>query len=207
MTVTATGTTSLRADAQRNRERLLAAASEAFADVGLDVPLDEIAKRANLGNATLYRHFPTRDDLVTAVLMARLAENVARAERGLENEDPWTGFAEYLLETCREQGADADSIAVAHPSRELEALRKRANKVLSELIRRAQASGQLRADFTPMDVVLLLLAAAGILRRTRTTAPAMAERFLAFALDGLRAEGSTPAPPPITLRQIKETLG
>jgi AcrR family transcriptional regulator len=202
-----TASRQLRADARRNRERLLAAARTAFTKDGLDAPLDEIAKRADVGNATLYRHFPTRDDLITAVFIERVAENIALAERALQNDDPWAGFAEYVRETCRAQAADADIIAVAHPSRELKALRTRAYNTMNELIERAKASGTLRADFTPEDVVLLLLAVAGIIRRAGTTTPAMTERFLALALDGLRAEGATPAPPPIPLRQIKASLG
>jgi AcrR family transcriptional regulator len=202
-----TATRQPRADAQRNRDKLLAAARATFTEDGLDAPLDDIAKRAGVGNATLYRHFPTRDDLITAVFIERAAENIARAERALQHDDPWAGFAEYVLDTCREQAADADIVAAQHPSRELKRLRTRAYNAVNELIERAKTNGTLRADFTPEDVVLLLLATAGILRRTGTTAPEMTDRFLALALDGLRAEGATPAPPPITVRQIKSTLG
>jgi AcrR family transcriptional regulator len=207
----------LRADAQRNRDKLIATARAAFAEHGLEASLDDIAKRAGVGSGTLYRHFPTRDDLVTAVFVERMAENVAAVERAQQHEDPWQGFAEHVRQTCREQATDrgmADLMAIGHRSRELRALRTRAYKAFTALIDRAKASGALRADFSPEDIVLLLMANAGVISRTGAAAPAATERFIALTLDGFRAEGATPAPPPISprtmiaaLRQRSDRLG
>src|SRR3978361_2560967 len=83
----------LRADAARNREAIVEAARAVFAEHGLDAPLDEIAKRAGTGNATLYRRFPTRGDLVAAVFADRMAEHLDAVQAGLADEDPWRGFA------------------------------------------------------------------------------------------------------------------
>jgi AcrR family transcriptional regulator len=198
-----------RADAQRNRDKLLAAARAAFAEEGVDAPLDSIAKRAGVGNATLYRHFPTRDDLLLAVFMDRVIENATFLERARQTEDPWAGFTQYIQETCRALAADrgmADVMAIGYPTPELHTLHARASKARIDLIERAKASGQLRADATPEDVVLLLLAVAGIIQHTGTAAPAATERYLSFALDGFRAPAATPAPPPISRQKIRAAL-
>jgi AcrR family transcriptional regulator len=195
----------LRADAQHNREKLVAAARAAFAEQGLDVSLDDIAKRAGVGRGTLYRHFATRDDLIAAVFIDREAEIAALAEDCQQHDDPWTGFANYVRETCQAQAADrglADLIAVGHPSPELKMLRIRAYAGMKALIERAKADGSLREDFTPEDVVLLLLAVAGIIRRTGRLAPRATNRFVSLALDGFRAEGATPAPRPVSNRTL-----
>jgi len=199
----------LRADAQRNRDSLLAAARAAFAQEGLEAPLDEIARRAGVGNATLYRHFPTRDDLIAAVFMDRVAGNVALLERAQQNEDPWTGLTHYLEETCRALAADrgmTDVVAVGYPTPELRALHTRANKARIDLIERAKASGELRADSTPEDLALLVLALAGIIHHTGSAAPATSERFLSLVLDGFRAQAATPAPPPIPREKLRAAL-
>jgi AcrR family transcriptional regulator len=193
--------TRLRADAQRNRDKLVITARAVFRKDGLDASLDEIANRAGVGRGTLYRHFPTRDDLITAVFLERLAENVATAERALQLEDPWEGFAEYIREACRAQAVDrgmAALMAIGHRSEELRALRARAFNGFAILVDRAKASGALRADFAPEDLILLMLAIGGITRHTGPTAPAATDRFIALALDGLRAEAATPAPPAIS---------
>jgi AcrR family transcriptional regulator len=197
--------TRLRADAARNRDRLIATARAVFAERGLDAPLDEIAKRAGVGSGTLYRHFPTRDDLITAVFLEQTAENLAALERAQQHEDPWEAFADYVRQTCRAQAADrgmADLLAIGHRSRELRALRTHAYNGFIALIDRAKASGTLRADFSPEDLVLLLMATAGIISRTGATAPAATDRFVALALDGFRAKAATPAPPPISSRTM-----
>jgi AcrR family transcriptional regulator len=169
----------LRADARRNRERLVCTARAVYREQGLEAPLDEIARRAEVGRGTLYRHFPTRDDLITAVFLERMAENVATAERALQLEDPWQGFAEYVRETCRVQAADrgmSDLIAIGHPNRELRALRSRAYNGFTKLIDRAKANGSLRPDFSPEDLILLTMAAGGISRHTGLSAAAATDR-------------------------------
>jgi AcrR family transcriptional regulator len=111
----------LRADARRNREAILAAARRAFAERGLQTSLDEIAKQAGVGSGTLYRHFPTRDDLVVAVFTERMAENVALVEEAQHQADPWEAFAGYIRSTCRAQAADkglADLFALGHRGQE-----------------------------------------------------------------------------------------
>src|SRR3954451_14227172 len=149
----------LRADAARNREAIVEAARAVFAEQGLDAPLDDIAKRAGTGNATLYRRFSTRGDLVAAVFADRMAEHLAAVEAGLADDDPWRGFASYIqavgVMQARDRGiADLVTMEVSSAP-EIEELRARAYENLVRLVARAQDAGVLRADFTDQDVVLL----------------------------------------------------
>jgi AcrR family transcriptional regulator len=188
----------LRADARRNRSAIVAAARAAFAEHGMDASLDDIAKRAKVGSGTLYRHFATRDDLVAAVFLERMAENVAAVEEARQNPDAWDGFCDYVRRTCRAQATDkglADLIAIGHRGKELRRLRAEAYDGFVALIDTAKAAGALRGDFTPEDIVLLLMANAGVIHRAGKAAPLASERFVALVLDGFRAEGASPAPP------------
>src|SRR5215217_1384360 len=120
----------LRADAARNREAIVEAARAVFAEHGLDAPLDEIAKRAGTGNATLYRRFPTRGDLVAAVFAKAMAEHLEAVEAGLSSDDPWRGFASYIEAVGAMQARDrgiADLVTMdLSPAPEIEELRLRA---------------------------------------------------------------------------------
>jgi AcrR family transcriptional regulator len=187
----------LRADAQRNRDGLVRAARAAFAEHGLGASLDDIAKRAKVGSGTLYRHFPKRADLIAAVFAQRMAENVAAVEEARRNPDPWEAFCHYVLRTCRAQATDkglADLMAIGHRGEELRELRAQAYDGFVALIDAAKVAGKLRSDFTPEDIVLLLMANAGLIDRAGEAAPAASERFVALALDGFRVQGASPAP-------------
>lgn len=194
-----TDPSTLRADARRNYDAIVAAARSAFREHGLQASLDDIAKRAGVGSGTLYRRFPTREDLVTAVFTERMAENVAAVEAARQHPDPWEAFAGYVTATCRAQATDkglADLFALGYRGKELRALRARAFDGLLALIDAAKTSGDLREDFTTEDVVVLLMANAGIIDRAGTTTAVASERFVALALDGFHTDGATPAPPP-----------
>ena len=179
-----------RADAARNREQLVASAREVFGIRGLTAPLDEIAKHAELGNATLYRHFPTRADLITAVFVDALQEAVTGLDAALAEPDPWTGFTNQVRALCRMQAGNralADLlIARVTGAPEIEELRSRAFAGTVRLIDRAKRSGQLRSEFRHEDLILLLMANAGLVERTGGTAPTAWERHLDYVLDGLR---------------------
>jgi AcrR family transcriptional regulator len=191
---------SLRADAERNRRQVVAAAAEVFAERGLDAPLDEIARRAGVGNATLYRRFPNRCDLVAAVFAGTLRDVVAAAERALADPDPWSGFAGHLGFVCELQAANR-ALADLFVSRitgvpELERLRDRSFRLLIELIERAKSGGVLRQDFGHEDVALVLMANAGLVQRMGDAAPSASRRFVSNLLHGLRqAPGDVPPAP------------
>jgi AcrR family transcriptional regulator len=174
------------------------AARGVFAAQGLDAPLDDIARRAGTGNATLYRRFPTRGDLVAAVFAEAMAEHLAAVEAGLADADPWRGFASYVTAAGAMQARDrgiADLVTMPIPSApEIEELRSRALRGLVRLVERAQAAGVLRADFTTEDVVLLLWANAGLIERSHEVSEAASARLLHLMLDGLRVEAATVGP-------------
>ncbi|MFI5099800.1 MAG: TetR/AcrR family transcriptional regulator [Actinomycetes bacterium] len=187
----------LRADAERNRLALVAAAREVFGERGLDAPLDEIARRAGVGNATLYRRFPSRHDLVAAVFADTLRDVLTVMHRSLDDPDPWSGFRDYVSFVCGLQSADrglADLLTTRLTGApELEELRAQAYVGFVRLVARAKAAGALRADYAPQDLVLLLMANAGLVRRTADHASSASPRFVSLALDGLRADAATVA--------------
>jgi AcrR family transcriptional regulator len=199
----------LRADARRNREAILIAARKAFALRGLDTSLEDIAKCAGVGSGTLYRHFPTRDDLVTAVFRDRLIEMAEVVGEAREDPDPWRGFAASVARVCCAQAEDrglAAIFAIGHDTKELADLRNRAYHGLKELIELAKAGGRLRADFTAEDIAVLLMANAGVIERAGPAAAHASERFVALALDGFRAEGATTAPPAVSPQRLVSAL-
>ena len=201
----------LRADAARNRAALVEAARQVFAERGLDAPLDEIARRACVGNATLYRRFPTRAELVEAVFADRKREYDHAVDDALRDPDPGAGFRAYVLRLFRLQAEDrglAELLVTnsGEPDDELERLRHHGSRGARELIERAQAAGALRTDFTPQDLALLLMANAGLVQRTGTAAPDSWRRVAGFLLDGLSPDAATPAPPPPSEGEIETVM-
>lgn len=197
-------------DAERNRQRLVAAAQTAFAERGVDVPLEEIALRAGVGIATLYRRFPTRDALLAAAFEDRVAEYATAAAAALRSADAWSGFCQFVERCCALQAADRgarDVLTMTFPrAKGLEELRDRAFRDFAELVRRAKAAGQLRADFVPEDFVLLLMANAGVVRATREAAPLAWKRFAGLMLDACRAEAAHQLPPPPSPAQVYRAM-
>lgn len=195
-----------RPDVRRNRARLLEATPRLFAARGVDVSVREIASEAGVGIATLYRHFPTRDDLLDAVLEDAFDELVAAGEGALAQEDPWLGFTGLIEETlalCARNRGLKDAFATRRGRQRAAAMRRRIRPVFAELVERAQAQGSLRADFSAQDVSLLLWGTDGVLELTREVAPDLWRRQLGFLLDGLRAPTATPlAHPPLSEPQL-----
>jgi hypothetical protein len=126
-----------------------------------------------------------------------MAENLAALEAARRNPDPWEALCAYVRHTCRAQATDkglADLIAIGHRGKELRKLRAKAYAGVVALIDAAKAAGALRDDFTPEDIVLLLMANAGVIDRAGKAAPVASERFVALVLDGFSADGASPAP-------------
>ena len=184
----------LRADAARNRDRLRSAAAEVIAERGLDAPLEEIARRAQVSIGTLYNHFPSRDALLDDVFPARLSALDRLAADALAVADPWEGFAAYIEGLLRLHAEDqglSDALARRGPlPPEVAAACTRGLAHLSEILARAKESGRLRPDFTLTDLSALVLALSQFIRDTRTRAPDAWRRHLAFHLDGLRTEAA-----------------
>jgi AcrR family transcriptional regulator len=176
----------LRADARRNRERVLAAAREAFAEAGFGVPLDVIAARAGVGPGTVYRHFPTKEALFEAVTVARVRDLVALARAGAGAPDPGAALDGFLARLAEEAVAKRDlpealggvgEAAVAIARTEL-------HGALDTLLARARAAGAVRAEIGATELIALLK---GLLQAVQASAdPELPARLLAVVRDGLR---------------------
>ncbi|MFJ7995589.1 TetR/AcrR family transcriptional regulator [Streptomyces sp. NPDC096310] len=190
----------LRADALNNRLRIVEAARETFAELGLDVPMSEIARRSGVGAATLYRRFPTKESLVTEAFTDQLAECVAVVDDAATDPDPWRGFCAVIEKVCALHAVDrgfTSAFLTAFPGAlAFERERERAEGVFAGLIRRAQEAGRLRADFVLADLTLVLLANSGVAAGTGDAAPVASRRLMGYLLQSFRAEGAAPLPPP-----------
>ncbi|MFG3104997.1 TetR/AcrR family transcriptional regulator [Streptomyces sp. NPDC048182] len=194
----------LRADARRNRERILDAARETFAARGIDAPMSAVARRAGVGAATLYRHFPTRAALVTAAFAEQLALCAAALDDALADPDPGRGLRVLLEKVCAMQVTDrgfgAAFMAEFPDAFDYEGERDRAEHGLTRLVRRARDTGRLRADFALSDIMLVLLAGTGLAGQPPETALPASRRLLAHLFRSFAPEGAaTPLPPPAGL--------
>jgi AcrR family transcriptional regulator len=193
----------LRRDARENRERILVAAHEAFAELGLDAGVEEIAFRAGVGMGTLYRRFPTKDALIDAVFEGHLDRLAGSAEAALEEPDPWQGLLGYLAGVVRLQSSDRgfSEVLGAHLRSEqlLTRARTRIRPLVEELVLRAQAAGSLRPDVAYEDISVILWTTGRVVDATRDVEPQFWQRYLALVVDGLRTESASPLPrPPLT---------
>ncbi|MGW1179441.1 TetR/AcrR family transcriptional regulator [Kitasatospora sp. NPDC002543] len=182
-----------RADARRNRARVLAAAGEAFAERGLDVPLGEVARRAGVGAGTVYRHFPSKQALLEAVFARQLTDLVASGERRTARFAPteaFFGFVLEVVETSHRRGPLCEVVAAdaSWPRPVLTAAVLRFRQVLAALLEAAQRVGGVRGDVGPDDVAALALGCVAMLD-ARRDGPA-GRRLVRLALDGLRPPGS-----------------
>ena len=201
----------MRADAQRNRMAVLAAAEAVYAEQGVDVSLNEIARRAKTGNATLYRHFPTREALLVEVYTGQLERYCALAEDAAQADDPVSALSDCIIATCALQATNrglADLLASLRPlSPRVEELRARHYRAIAALFKRAVRSGKVRADASPADLAVLLIANAGLIHRTAEDAPRSSARLVALWLAGLISpEIPVEVPPAPTDRQIRRAL-
>lgn len=181
----------LRADAQDNRDRVLDAARALFSERGIDVPMREIARHADVGPATLYRRFPTRHALIEEVFSDERNACGGIVDEGVADPDPWRGFCTVIerifVLNARNQGF-VDAFLAEHPDHpETARHRELLLRQLTGLARRAQAAGRLRADFVINDLVLVLLAVRGLSVVASASREAAARRFATLAIDGFRA--------------------
>lgn len=188
-----------RADALRNRERIVTAAREMFVEFGPDVPLDEIARRAGVGNATLYRHFPDRAELIREVVLSVMSRTCAQAEQAAAEEaDPFTALRRFVHAAADERiGAMCPMLSSGfdqdHP--EMLAGLDRLEGAVQGLVDRAQAAGRMRDDVGIGD---LLVALSQLTRPLPGTACLNIDRFvhrhLELFLDGLEAPARSELP-------------
>ncbi|MGA7206613.1 MAG: TetR/AcrR family transcriptional regulator [Specibacter sp.] len=183
----------LRADARRNRRSIVEAAAQVFAEQGIAAPLADVAQCAGVGIATLYRRFPDRDSLISAVFEGKMAHHADLVDAALAHEDAWDGFCGYVRAVCTMQQEDhgfMNVLTMRYPPGQaaaLEAHRTRALRGFTTLVRHAKAGGRLRADFSDRDMPLLLMAHAGVVEATGNAVPELAERLVAYMLDAFAA--------------------
>ncbi|HEU4657747.1 MAG TPA: helix-turn-helix domain-containing protein [Capillimicrobium sp.] len=194
----------MRADAQRNLNAILTAARESFAAGGLEVGVADIAKRAGVGTATVFRRFATKDDLICAVCeqsVAEMAERVAAAEAA---DDPWEGLRECMRAAIEMQVTDRGLCeALSRGIEAYPAVREAHDALvarLAVLVRRAQEEGHLRADLEPIDLPIVLNAVARAGAELEPIAPGAWRRYFQMLLDALRP-GAPPLEVPAPTRE------
>lgn len=186
-----------RKDVVRNRARLLAAARTSFAREGLGAPLEPIASAAGVGNATLYRHFPTRADLWQSVLEEPLLEVGRLVASALEGDDAWAGLERFLRRLseleAQEEGFTFLMTAVLDDAPRLAELRSGIRSGIDVLVQRAHDQRAIRDDVVASDFAVIILSVAGVIDATKQTDPLAWSRHLDIILDGIR----TPVPSPL----------
>jgi AcrR family transcriptional regulator len=195
----------LRADARRNREAVLAAARERFGTCGLECQMEDIARTAGVGVGTVYRHFPTKNDLIAALVADRFRRLAQRADEALTEDDPWQAFCDlirYSAELTIRDRALSEFLS-SHPELgQHEAVQSGLAGLTAELIARAQRSGEMRKDAVIEDVPTLICGLGAVTAGAAGKMPELNwERYVEIMLDGLRAPGVNELPPPRALIQ------
>lgn len=200
-----------RRDAQERRDKLLAAAQREFAAHGVDASLEKIARDAGVAIGTLYRHFPTRLDLLMAAFKPRLQEFLDGAAKALEMDDPWEGFVCYLENLFGVQAGDRgfnDFLSRRFPGNaDTERIHDQMCRQIEDVLTRAQEAGEARPDITQADIVNLIWSNGRMIDATSATAPNAWRRYLYLMLDAYRAERAHSLPePPMTEKQLYDAM-
>jgi AcrR family transcriptional regulator len=190
----------LRSDARDNRDRVLEAARRLFSEQGLGVPMREIARRADVGPATLYRRFPTKQALIDAAFTDELRACSGIVRDGCADPDPWRGLSTIVRDITELNAANqgfTDAFVSAYPGAvDFAAHRAGLLRALTGLWRRAQQAGALRPDTVVDDLILMIMAGRGLPPGPPDLRLAAARRFAALILDSFRASPTTAALPP-----------
>jgi AcrR family transcriptional regulator len=197
----------LRKDAERNRQRIMDAARELFAEQGLGVTLNDVAHHAGVGVGTVYRRFPEKCQLIEELFEEQIARLVALVEEALADPDPWHGLTGFLRRNLEMQACDRAfrQIILGTPegAERVGKIRDRMFPLAAQVVQRAKDAGALREDFRPEDVPMLLLMLTTILDSARDVEPDLWRRYLEIVIQGLRAHPeppeplTTPAPDPV----------
>jgi AcrR family transcriptional regulator len=182
----------VRADAARNRAALLAAAEAEFAERGPDASVADIAQRAGIGKGTVFRHFPTKEDLLAAVVLDRVATLTTLARELAGRPDAGPALEEFLYQAAgKQQQLDLSFLRGATTVNErLDDARATLFDAISTLVTRAQRAGAVRDDVTGLDVILMMCAPHYVTTYVPEAAPDLWRRYLGIILDGLRPEGA-----------------
>jgi AcrR family transcriptional regulator len=196
----------LRADAERNRQRILDAAREVFAERGLDVTLDEIAHHAGVGVGTAYRRFPNKDALIEALMVERIGELETIARECLADPDPWRGLAGYferaMALTASDRGLREVLWSRVGARKPVAVARSRIVPVVSELVQRAVDVGAVRGDMAFSDAPLINFMLGTLVDIGGDVEPELYRRYLGIVLDGLRPRRDEPSELPVEALDI-----
>lgn len=176
---------------------MIAAAKRLFADEGLEAQMPDVAKAAKVGVGTVYRHFPTKDDLIAALAAERFERLAEKAREGLEAEDPWQGFSDFIQFSAQIQADDRGLCEVMGSRADVMGAAARAaglNELCDDLVKRAQRSGDLRKDLHWEDIPMIACGLGRITQATEGPAAGRWPRLVEIILDGLRAPGGGKLP-------------
>src|SRR5215212_10532966 len=190
----------LRADARRNREAVVGAAKKLFADQGLDAQMPDVAKAAKVGVGTVYRHFPTKDDLIAALAAERFERLAEKARDGLEAENAWEGLCDFIRFAAQIQADDRGLCEVMGSRPDVmkaSALAVGLDELCDKLVRQAQRSGELRKDLEWEDIPMIACGLGRITPAEMGPATGRWPRLVEIIIDGLRAPGSSRLPKPL----------
>jgi AcrR family transcriptional regulator len=203
----------LRRDAERNRQRILAAAAEVFTERGLDATLDEIARAAGVGIGTVYRRFPDKESLVAALFRERIDSLVTVAEEACAAPDPWQAIVSYLEYAAAAMAGDLGLRQLmmfgTYDRDQVCYVRDRMRPVITRLVERAQASGDLRLDFEAPDVKMIAFMLGSLAEYAAAVTPDVWRRYLAMLIDGLRPSRDAASPLPVpapTVQQLADLM-
>ncbi|MEU5567637.1 TetR/AcrR family transcriptional regulator [Micromonospora musae] len=200
----------LRVDAERNRQKIVAAAHEVFAQSGLEVPIEEIAKRAGVGVGTLYRRYPTRGELIADAFEEKMTAYAEAARQALADPDPWHAFCVYIEKICGMQAGDrgfTTVLTMTFPTaKRFEAARDEAFHDFSTVVERAKADGKLRPDFVTQDIPMFLMANAGVLTATGDAAPETWRRLVGYLIQACATAAAQPLADPPAPRQMYRAM-
>ncbi len=203
----------LRRDAERNRQRILAAAAQVFSERGLDATLDEVARAAGVGVGTVYRRFPDKEALVAALFRERIDNLVTVAEDACASADPWQAIVSYLEYAAAAMAGDTGLRQLmmfgTYDRDQVCYARDRMRPVITRLVQRAQASGDLRGDFEATDVKMIAFMLASLAEYAAAVTPDVWRRYLAMLIDGLRPSRGDVSPLPVpapTVREIADLM-
>jgi AcrR family transcriptional regulator len=190
----------LRADARRNRDAVIAAAKKLFADEGLDAQMPDIAKAAKVGVGTVYRHFPTKDDLIRALAVERFERFAEKTQEAIAAEDPWEGLCEFIRFAVEIQADDRGLCEVMGSRPEVmneAAMAVGLDKLTDEMVKRAQRSGALRNDIEWQDIPMIACSMGSATQAEEGPGLGRWPRLVEILIDGLRAPGDKKLPKPL----------
>jgi AcrR family transcriptional regulator len=203
----------LRRDAERNRQRILAAAADVFTERGLDATLDDVARHAGVGVGTVYRRFPDKASLADALFDERIDEIAGLAERAQAEPDAWAALVSFLEDSAGMLGTDRGLRQIlmfaAQGHDRAACVRDRMRPAITSLVKRAQADGQVRPDLAATDIPIIEFMLATVAEYARQVRPTVWRRYLALILDGLRpghAPGSPLPEPELSADEMAEVM-